>query len=713
MTACLAVALSVPAVRAQDAVPKPAPRAAFERVLYLHGGPARDEAFWSRVKALGFTAATASIGEDPGLPAQHGLRLYGDQLAGKGVLELRAAQFDPVRDRYEKERDPRQLVRPSSLAEAAVIDALVQRTADRYREMRAFRPVAVSVADEPSFTRHVNPLDLCAADAFVAEFRTWLEARYGDLARLDATWNTAYTAWSEIEPWTADRIRARELQGTELPRNLAPWNDQLEFADERFAHAVHAAIDGVSAVDDMQPCGITGMQPPSAYGGYDYRRLMPGMTFFEAYPIGGARELAASLADPDTLQYATLFPPGATDPASMVDARLASLLAHGTGGVIVWSAGDVFDESGEPTRFGADLAHAWERLAPVAERFGRARIARSPVWIVESQPSVRAHWMIDSSRDGARWIRRLSSYEADHSTSMAARRSWILLLQDLGLQPRFVAAADLPARLEGHPPALLVLPATLALSDAEASAIGGYVERGGRLVADHGTGIYDEHLRRRERGALDELFGLSDRSFRWSDELVLEGRGDPRVHVAGGGPAIAERGLHGRVGQNVQDGPGQVQIEARAGEGRATYLNLAVCEYASMRLDPERIVAARDLRSRVRRVLDDASVVPPVFVSAQGVPTCLERVVLRASDGARLLAVRLNALDDLAVVQAVASHGPVPVELDFPAPVELRDLLSGNLLSSEPRSGRGGGQSIRLEMDPWVGAFLQVVERGR
>ena len=56
-----------------------------------------------------------------------------------------------------------------------------------------------------------------------------------------------------------------------------------------------------------------------------------------------------------------------------------------------------------------------------------------------SQASIRAHWMFDSRADGDTWPRRFSSYEASHSRFARVRDSFVRVVQDLGLQYRFLA----------------------------------------------------------------------------------------------------------------------------------------------------------------------------------------------------------------------------------------------------------------------------------
>src|SRR6185503_15632367 len=91
-------------------------------------------------------------------------------------------------------------------------------------------------------------------------------------------------------------------------RNLRPWAEHREFMDRQLADLVGALQRDVVARAPGLACGLTGLQPPSAYGGHDYARLLPAMTCFEAYDIGGARDLAACLAPRGALQLATVFP---------------------------------------------------------------------------------------------------------------------------------------------------------------------------------------------------------------------------------------------------------------------------------------------------------------------------------------------------------------------------------------------------------------------
>ena len=182
--------------------------------------------------------------------------------------------------------------------------------------------------------------------------------------------------------------------------------------------------------------------------------------------------------------------------------------------------------------------------------------------------------------------------------------------------------------------------------------------------------------------------------------LVHEGRAR-RAGRLSSGAAAAERGLRARLSDPVGDF--HVQLEQRLGTGSAFYLNLAVCEYGRFRLDPARVQAAVALRRRVRHVLREARVDPPVLVEARGLPTCIERTVLRRPDGQRLIAVRVNALAAPAILARLAAGGPYRATLRFPKALALVDLATGVT--------RPAATAHELPLDPYTGIFLAVPRR--
>lgn len=694
--ACRRILVAVAAGAALAAQQAPAAPARFDWVLWC-GDPARGAELAARA---GFAAVQVPRGGDPGPARAAGLGYYLDQPCGKGLFELRDEAFEPVRAAYERTRDPATLVRPACFAAPGVLDGAVAAAVAEAQRLRGPGLRFVALADEASATRHDAPLDLCRCTHCLAAFRAFAARRCGGLDGVNATLGTQYAALEQVVPPTVDQIRRRELGDVALPADLRPFSLWLDFVDGQYTDAVRRLAGAVQAAVPDVPVGLTGLQAPAAFGGNDYARYVPALSLVEPYDLGGAVELARSLAPATAHRYATIAPAdaaalGATPLASFVRAQLAAFACQGLHGAVVWNDATIVNPDGEPSPFGAALAAARRELGSALDACAGARVEPSSVWLVESQASVRAWWMLDSAGDGMTWVRRLSSYERTHSTSQATRVGWLRLLQDLGIEPRFVAEAGLAEKLLQQRPRALVLPATLALADRTAQAIRAYVQGGGVLLADFGAGLYDEQLQRRAAGALDDLFGIDARSLRWSDLLVREGASAARTR----GLPLAEQGLEGALGER-RDG-GMAHLEKGLGRGRAVYLNAPVCAYGRWRVDEAAIEPARELRRRVRSVLQLAGVEPPCEVRGDGLPTCIQRTRLVLRDGREVLAIRVQALDAPAVLARLARDGARAVRCELPSPRRLFQL-DGRAL------GDGPGRSFELSLDPWSALFVEV-----
>jgi len=51
--------------------------------------------------------------------------------------------------------------------------------------------------------------------------------------------------------------------------------------------------------------------------------------------------------------------------------------------------------------------------------------------------------VLESTVDGSTWLRRFSSYEADHNRMAKVRNAWLKIFQDLGCTPRFISCDQL------------------------------------------------------------------------------------------------------------------------------------------------------------------------------------------------------------------------------------------------------------------------------
>ncbi len=405
-------------------------------------------------------------------------------------------------------------------------------------------PLAYNLRDELSVTISANPFDYDFSPAALAGFRAWLKTRYGAaadasaLAALNAEWETRFQSWDEVRPFSTDQIKNRLASGDALPRgkpdwpavqratfdpprarntptrwNFAPWADFRTYMDLSLARTLDELRRAARAADPATPVGIEGTQMPSAWGGYDLWRLSQALDWVEPYDIGNAREIFGSFM-PGKPILTTVFEQ-ATNPARR---RLWHLLLEGDRGCLIWWSEDCIDWSRPDYALTAKaraLAPVLKELhSPLAQLFLRAERVRDPVYIHYSQPSIQVAWLLESTADGSTWLRRFSSFEAEHNRHAKVRNAWLKALQDLGFSPQFIASGELEQlRPDPAAPFTLVLPQSYALSDREIAAVESMV-RGpsaagppARLVLADGTpGWFDEHGRLRTTNRLEPAF---------------------------------------------------------------------------------------------------------------------------------------------------------------------------------------------------------------
>jgi hypothetical protein len=479
------------------------PRARHRVALWTFGDDAERPGFVEAVRGLGADSVSASPSSEVAPLVAAGLSWYEDEASGKGTLQLREKDWKPAWDAAWDARktawpDAKARARPSCLRDPDVVKDLEDRT--RANAARAAKGAfAIDLADEPSMTVRANPVDWCLCDRCVAAFREQMREKYTDVAALNAAWATDYATWDDVRPWTTAAMKAR-IRGVDPSTwNLAPWMETRAFQDRTFASVVAHLRDVAAKAAPGVPCGITGTQAPSAFGGFDYGLLRKSMSFVEPYDTGLALPICRDLFPRGTVIAQTVFPSGGDELVARW--RLWRGVARGANATIVWSSHDALTRDGKPspTKYGAALAADLALLsAPggLGEKLANATPLGSGVVVLYSQASVDVRWMLDSVEDGDTWPKRLGSYEAAHSTSIAARELAWRTACDAG--PRFVDVRDLASLdLKTRAGSLVVFaPDVLCLSAEEHAAIDEMLalpgRRTSRVHADSSFGTFDE-----------------------------------------------------------------------------------------------------------------------------------------------------------------------------------------------------------------------------
>lgn len=421
--------------------------------------------------------------------ARHRLRFYMDHAAGKGELHL--WDGNQIRD-LERKLISGTGFRPKPLnAEMkANLERLIRLNVGAVKAS-PFRS-AYALDDEPSWGHFVLPCMWQATDEKDA-YRRWLAEIYGPKNVPERS------AWVSY-----DDLRGRLRDWTIATFDAGPLLDQWTFNDSWYLNFLGDLVEQANRIDPETPAGIVGGQSPNAFGGYDYAKLMRKIQFIEAYNIGSSQAVIRSFNPRNALPAVTAhFYKSAEDSVWGV----WYYLAHGNRGHIGWVDRPWFDGA-KPAAWHAIVAsHNLEAGRKIGPLMTGAEWMHDGVALYYSHPSIQLGWILDAEPHGASWPRRYNDHRL--GASHRVRLAWENMLRDEGLQYSFLSYADVIEK--GVPPEyrVLILPACLCLSDAEARRIREFCRAGGTVIADYLPGLWDQHGKGRPGGGvLDDLFGV-------------------------------------------------------------------------------------------------------------------------------------------------------------------------------------------------------------
>ena len=418
---------------------------------------------------------------------QFGLRFYMDHTADKGLLHL--WDGDKVKPHLAELHGTG--VRPVPLNEATrtKLQAHLRNNigavkASPYRG-------AYALDDEPSWGHFVHPTMWQVTDD-AAAYPKWLAQVYGAAAPKRERW----VSYEDIRPKLAE-WKIRDF-------DASPLMDQWTFNDALWANFLGGLVQDANALDPATPCGFVGGQSPSAFGGYDYARLMRKLQFIEAYNLGSSQAIIRSFNPHNALPSVTsAFHKSAEDDIW----QTWYYLAHGNRGHIGWVEGWFDGKTPKPwhEQVAPTYIEAGKKIGPL---MSGAEWMHDGIAIYYSHPSIQLGWILDAEAHGKTWVNRNNDERL--SSACHVRHAWENMLRDSGLQYSFLSYVDVIQ--QGVPPEykVLILPACLCLSDAEARQIKAFCQRGGTVIADYLPGLWDQHGKgRASGGVLDEMFGAT------------------------------------------------------------------------------------------------------------------------------------------------------------------------------------------------------------
>ena len=655
----------------------------------------------SSLESAGIHAVHLDGGKDGVSPAtveflqKTGFTGYLDHAASKGYLHL----VEPEKSQVMFQREP--VARPNCLSDPVTMSAMKALIKKNVDAAKTTKVVGYAFDDEISAVSFSSPCDTCTSKYCLERFRRMLKQTYKDIDALNHHWGTEYENFGQVSIYGCEKTRLENHEKSLDSWNLSGWVDSREYVDQNFADTLKELVEFTNKLDPTRPAGYVGSGGTTAYGGYDYEKICKVIQWIEAYDIGGSDAIIRSLM-PKNPRVQTWF-----DNKSIEKNKWFNWYywAQGDRGQIIWPATDETN----PWFPGAQARKDIQALKPMlvetqGDNLGRllvgADYATDGIAVYLSQPSIRVSWFMDIIPHKETWINRSSSYNNANDTAHWNRYGWMKLLEDCGFSYNFVTPSQVTAgELKKYK--VLILGHALAMSDEEARAIQAFADGGGTVIADHLCGVFDEHGKARNTGALDELFGVTHAlSYGLFNGKVLyevdaEKYGtDPiekKVTTAyEGAPTwkdlvVYERALGVAEGAAATDKAGDTPVVVK--KGRAVYLNLTPVAYTYERYNPKMTYWPQLITGLLAqaKVKPRAQVIHVETEEPEAITQCLYWKVAGGKTALCLVKNLFRSAEISAAGETVGkiTNEPTKIRLVFASPVKgLKNERTGKVLGN-------------------------------
>jgi hypothetical protein len=172
---------------------------------------------------------------------------------------------------------------------------------------------------------------------------------------------------------------------------------------------------------------------------------------------------------------------------------------------------------------------------------------------------------------------------------------------------------------------VLILDRVLALSDKEAELVKAFAGRGGTVIADYLTGVFDENCKGMRTGKLDDLFNIKrdeSKGFfngRTFSEIDAERYQEPflkRLNYDGAvrfsDIVVPELGTAGKNESGVKVNGAEALIKNSYRKGKTVYLNLSPVEYTDFSRRTSKY--GENLREQVKILLKESGITPKLEI---------------------------------------------------------------------------------------------------
>ncbi len=441
-----------------------------------------------KVKADQYRAMNATANTNPTAQTlRYGFICKGH--AEPAPLTLGIYWYDPGRQRlvdlwkqYKADGDKSKLTRQVCLSDPAVIESVAKTVRDKVAQQKKYNPGTYYIGDESSVTAYTTEIDLDFSPQAIADFQDWCKQRYGGIDKLNDKWQTQYTDFSAIEPFTIIEVEKD-------PTKACGWAEHRTFMEERYERILEAIRKAGKESDPNAEFELTGTQSATSFNGVDWARHTRHVKRFVPYNINFAYDQLRCFNDGVKMSALT----GYGSIGEGVKLSLWNQAVHGLLSANIFWQWSVVNGDMTLSQNAKDIGSVFAELrgGGIGRLLGTTKWVTSPVAIYYSQPSIHA-----------------ARVQGREGICHGGRNAFCQITRDLGRQFDLVSYLQVEeGQLQKAPPAILILPAVLAVSPKEAQSIIAYVENGGVVLADIAPGVCDERCDFRQNTLLEKLFG--------------------------------------------------------------------------------------------------------------------------------------------------------------------------------------------------------------